>query len=94
MSIARALLGEPELLVLDEPTSALDGQSEALIRETLAAVQGKVTVVIIAHRLSTLDLCDRIAVIEGGRVTALGTPQQVRESSAFFREALKVAGMA
>ena len=94
MSIARALLGEPELLVLDEPTSALDGQSEALIRETLAAVQGKVTVVIIAHRLSTLDLCDRIAVIEAGRVTALGTPQQVRESSAFYQEALRVAGMA
>ena len=80
--------------MLDEPTSALDGQSEALIRETLAAVQGKVTVVIIAHRLSTLDLCDRIAVIEGGRVTALGTPQQVRESSAFYQEALRVAGMA
>ena len=94
VSIARALVGEPELLVLDEPTSALDGQSEALIRETLAAVQGKVTVVIIAHRLSTLDLCDRIAVVENGRLTALGAPQQVRESSAFFREALKVAGMA
>lgn len=94
VSIARALVGEPELLVLDEPTSALDGQSEALIRETLAAVHGTVTVVIIAHRLSTLDLCDRIGVVEDGRLTALGTPDAVRASSAFYRKALAVAGMA
>lgn len=94
LSIARALVGEPELLVLDEPTSALDGQSEALIRETLGGLHGKVTVVIIAHRMSTLDLCDRIAVIEDGRLTALGVPDAVRASSAFYREALKVAGIA
>lgn len=93
VSIARALVGEPELLVLDEPTSALDGQSEALIRQTLATIQGRVTVVIIAHRMSTLDLCDRIAVVEGGRLTALGAPEAVRATSAFYRKALDVAGM-
>lgn len=94
LSIARALVGEPELLVLDEPTSALDGQSEALIRETLAALHGRVTVVIIAHRMSTLDLCDRIAVIEHGRLTALDTPDVLRADSAFYRKALAVAGIA
>lgn len=94
LSIARALVGDPELLVLDEPTSALDGQSEALIRETLAALHGRVTVVIIAHRMSTLDLCDRIAVIEHGRLTALGAPDALRSDSAFYRKALAVAGIA
>ncbi len=94
LSIARALVGEPELLVLDEPTSALDGQSEALIRETLAALHGRVTVVIIAHRMSTLDLCDRIAVIGNGRLTALGSPDALRSESAFYRNALAVAGIA
>lgn len=93
LSIARALVGEPELLVLDEPTSALDGHSEALIRDTLGALHGRVTVVIIAHRLSTLDLCDRIMVVERGCVTGLGAPNALRVSSAFYREALAVAGI-
>jgi ATP-binding cassette, subfamily B, bacterial len=94
LSIARALAGKPELLVLDEPTSALDGQSEALIRDTLGALSGKVTVVIIAHRMSTLEICDRIMVIESGRVTAFATPEELRRNSDFYREALTVAGIA
>jgi ATP-binding cassette subfamily B protein len=73
LSIARALVGQPEFLVLDEPTSALDGQSEALIRATLADLRGRITVVIIAHRMSTLDICDRIVVIENGRMTSCDT---------------------
>ncbi|MGI5951027.1 MAG: ABC transporter ATP-binding protein [Brooklawnia sp.] len=93
LSIARALVGEPELLILDEPTSALDGASEALIRETLAGLHGQLTVVIIAHRMSTLDNCDRIMVIEDGRVTALNTPARLRQDSAFYRNALSVAGI-
>lgn len=93
LSIARALAGEPSLLILDEPTSALDGQSEILIRDALANLRGHITVVIIAHRMSTLDLCDRIAVIEGGRMTALDSPAKLRERSAFYRRALDIAGM-
>lgn len=93
LSIARALAGEPELLILDEPTSALDGQSEALIRSTLAALRGQMSVVIIAHRMSTLDICDRIAVIEDGRLTALDTPSALRTDSKFYRNALAVAGI-
>lgn len=94
LSIARALVGNPEMLVLDEPTSALDGQSEALIRDTLATLHGDVTVIIIAHRMSTLDLCDRIAVVEHGRVTGLDSPEGLRATNAFYREALAVAGIA
>lgn len=93
LSIARALVGKPDLLVLDEPTSALDGQSEALIRQTLADLHGHVTIVIIAHRMSTLDLCDRIAVVEHGRLTGIGAPDALRASNAFYRKALAVAGM-
>lgn len=94
LSIARALVGRPELLILDEPTSALDGQSEALIRSTLASLHGRLSVVIIAHRMSTLDICDRIMVIESGRMTALDTPDNLRSDSTFYRTALAVAGIA
>lgn len=94
ISIARALVGRPELLVLDEPTSALDGQSEALIRSTLAALHGRLSVVIIAHRMSTLDICDRIMVIESGRMTALDTPAVLRTDNEFYRNALAVARIA
>lgn len=93
LSIARALVGRPDLLVLDEPTSALDGQSEALIRDALAALHGQLSVVIIAHRMSTLDICDRIMVIEGGRMTDIDTPASLRTNSDFYRNALAVAGI-
>lgn len=93
LSIARALVGEPELLILDEPTSALDGESEALIRDTLADLRGEVTVVLVAHRMSTLDACDRIMVVEGGKVTGLGPPATLRQTNAFYRNALAIAGM-
>lgn len=93
LSIARALAGRPELLILDEPTSALDGHSETLIRDAMARLGGRVTVVIIAHRMSTLDMCDRIMVIEGGRVTAVDSPEKLRLNSTFYRRALNVAGL-
>lgn len=93
LSLARALAGSPELLVLDEPTSALDGRSEGLIRDTLGALRGRVTVVIIAHRMSTLDICDRIMVIEAGRLTALGTPGELARDSEFYRRAMATAGI-
>ena len=93
LSIARALAGSPELLILDEPTSALDGQSEALVRDTLASLKGQVTVVIIAHRMSTLDICDRIMVIEAGRMTAFDSPSALRAHSEFYEKAMAIAGI-
>lgn len=91
LSIARALAGSPQALFLDEPTSALDAHSEALIRSTLHDLRGKVLTVVIAHRMSTLEVCDRILVVESGRLTAIGTPADVAASSAFYRHALDVA---
>lgn len=93
LAIARALIGQPELLVLDEPTSALDGESETLIRDTLGRLRGNVTVVIIAHRMSTLDLCDRIMVIEDGRVTGLDAPNALQAQEGYYRNALVMAGI-
>lgn len=93
LSIARALAGRPEFLILDEPTSALDSHSEALIRDTIASLRSKVTVVIIAHRMSTIDMCDRIIVIEQGQMTAFETPEVLRSTSGFYRLALERSGM-
>ena len=64
-----------------------------LIRDTLALLKGSMTIVIIAHRMSTLDMCDRIMVVEDGSVTALGTPDALKIDSAFYRHALAVAGL-
>lgn len=91
LAIARALLTDPDVVVLDEPTSALDMRSEAKIRETLEGVASRASLLVIAHRLSTLAVCQRILVLESGRLTALDTPERVRETNPFFREADRLA---
>lgn len=75
--VARALLGEPELLVLDEPTSALDGDAEDAIGKVLRDLKGTCTIVIIAHRLTTLEFCDRILHVQDGVVVEIGTGREV-----------------
>lgn len=93
LCIARALVESPHLIILDEPTSALDPRSEDLLRTTLEGLREQMSVVIIAHRMSTLEICDRIMVIEDGRIIAFDTPSNVALSSDFFREALDFSGM-
>ena len=94
VALARALAGDPQLVVLDEPTSALDVHTEAAVRETLAALRGRAIVVVIAHRLSTVNLCDRVAVMRAGRVVALGDPRELAERDRYFREALSLSASA
>jgi ABC-type multidrug transport system fused ATPase/permease subunit len=91
IGLARALAGRPSVIVLDEPTSALDVRSEQAIQQTLAALHGKVTLIIIAHRLSTLQSCDRLLVFEGGRLTGSGSWDELKETSQFFNEAERLA---
>lgn len=91
--IARALAGHPDLLVLDEPTSALDGESEAAIQRTLEALKGRVTMVIVAHRLSTLTICDRLVILRNGSLAGAGTATELADSSPYYREALRLAGL-
>jgi ABC-type multidrug transport system fused ATPase/permease subunit len=93
LSITRALVGNPELLILDEPTSALDMKSESVIRDTIAALNGQVTVVVIAHRLSTLDVCNRLMVIQEGQLKAFATPTELAADNDFYKEALRLAGV-
>jgi ATP-binding cassette subfamily B protein len=93
LCIARALVEQPDVLILDEPTSALDVKSEHLIRTTLLDLKQRMTVIIIAHRLSTLDICDRIMVIQDGRLVGFDTPARLEESDDFYREALQLSGL-
>jgi ABC-type multidrug transport system fused ATPase/permease subunit len=93
LCIARALVERPDVLILDEPTSALDVRSEHLIRSTLLSLKDRMTVIVIAHRLSTLSICDRIMVIKDGELKAFDTPSSLAQSSDFYREALTLSGM-
>ena len=68
--LARALAGEPFVLVLDEPTSSLDAHSESLIQDSLAGLKGHLTVFVVAHRLPTLAFCDRVLVLVDGAIEA------------------------
>jgi ABC-type multidrug transport system fused ATPase/permease subunit len=85
--LARGLAAHPEVLVLDEPTSALDPRSETLIQDSLTALKGEVTLFIIAHRISTLDICDRVMVIVDGRLEAFDTIAFLRQNSPYYRSA-------
>jgi ATP-binding cassette subfamily C protein len=73
LGLARALYRKPSLLVMDEATSALDAESEAEIQKTLEEMRGKVTVVVIAHRLNTIQHADKVVLLEDGRVQDSGT---------------------
>jgi ABC-type multidrug transport system fused ATPase/permease subunit len=92
LCLARALAGKPEILVLDEPTSALDPHSEAAIQQSLEELRGTVTMFIVAHRMSTLSICDRIMVIDSGRIEAFDTPENLQRIDGYFRAAMQLAG--
>lgn len=69
IAIARALYFRPEVLVLDEATSSLDNDTEAAVMEAIEALHGKVTMIVVAHRLSTIEKCDKVYRVEDGKVT-------------------------
>ncbi|MEB3146613.1 MAG: ABC transporter ATP-binding protein [Cylindrospermopsis raciborskii 1523720] len=77
IAIARAILLDPKILILDEATSALDSESEALVQEALERLMQNRTVLIIAHRLSTVRKCDRILVLEKGQIVESGNHEQL-----------------
>jgi ABC-type multidrug transport system fused ATPase/permease subunit len=86
VAIARALIQDPRILILDDATSSLDASTEARVKQALGEVMRGRTTVIIGHRLSTIALADRIAVLDAGRLTAVGTHDELVESSELYRE--------
>jgi subfamily B ATP-binding cassette protein MsbA len=88
LAIARAVLADPRILLLDEATSSLDAESEALIQKSLTGLMRSRTTIVVAHRLSTIRRCDRICVVEAGRVTAWGTHDELLTVSKWYRESV------
>jgi len=86
IGIARALYNDPEILVFDEATSSLDGLTEKLIMEAVNSFSGKKTIILIAHRLSTVKSCNLIYFIENGKIADQGTYQHLLESNTSFKK--------
>ena len=85
IGIARALYKQAELLVLDEATSALDNRTEAEVMESIEDLDRQITVILIAHRLSTVQSCDRILLLDKGQIAGLGSYSELLNSNAAFR---------
>jgi ABC-type multidrug transport system fused ATPase/permease subunit len=93
LGIARALLTKPSLLVLDEATSSLDSISESEISQSINKIRGEVTVIVIAHRLSTVRDADQVIYLEKGRILAQGLFDDVQRSIPSFATQVKLAGL-
>jgi len=83
---ARALVGNPSLLILDEATSSIDPQSESLIQKATAKLLTGRTVIVIAHRLETIKRCDSVMVVENGKVVEMGSPIELNKSGTRYHE--------
>jgi ABC-type multidrug transport system fused ATPase/permease subunit len=93
LGIARAMFTHPHLLVLDEATSSLDGETEASISDAIHALRGSTTVVMIAHRLSTVRNADLVVYLSEGKVLATGTFDEVRNNVPDFDRQAKLMGL-
>jgi len=93
LGIARAMFTRPHLLILDEATSSLDGETEASISDAIHALRGSTTVVIIAHRLSTVRNADKVVYLSNGNVLATGTFEEVRKVVPDFDHQAKIMGL-
>ncbi len=88
LALARAVLGSPPVLVLDDPLSSVDVHTEAVIEEALARVLDGVTALLVVHRPSTLALADRVALVDGGSVVAIGAHKDLLKSNDLYRALL------
>ena len=84
LALARAVVGRPDFLVLDDPLSALDVHTEAAVEAALRRVLADTTALIVAHRPSTVLLADRVALLSGGRITAVGTHHELLRGNAEY----------
>ena len=93
LGIARALFRRPRLLVLDEATSALDNLTERRVTEVIESLRGRITVIVVAHRLSTVKRCDQIVLMDQGRIIGQGTFAGLQETSPEFRELVRLGDL-
>jgi ABC-type multidrug transport system fused ATPase/permease subunit len=93
LGIARALFTKPKLLVLDEATSALDGETEADIAEAIKSLKGSTTVLLIAHRLSSVRNADQVMFMSNGRIEAIGSFETVRKIAPGFDKQANLMGL-
>ena len=91
IGIARSLYSSPSLLVLDEATSALDNETELRISETIQSLHGSLTMIVVAHRLSTIKNCDRILFLDGGEVQDIGTFNELVDRNPQFANLANLA---
>jgi ATP-binding cassette subfamily B protein len=88
LALARAVIGRPPVLVLDDPLSALDVHTEAQVEAALRRLLGGVTALVVAHRPSTVQLADRVALLSDGRIAAVGTHRELLAGNAEYRDLL------
>ena len=93
LSIARALITKPKLLILDEATSSLDAITEDGVAEALKKLSGQTTLVIIAHRLSSVRAADKVAYIENGKLICIGSFDTVRSEVPDFEKQASLMGL-
>ncbi|KZV15448.1 hypothetical protein F511_15551 [Dorcoceras hygrometricum] len=91
LAIARALARQPKLLILDEATSNLDSATEEAVANAVSAME--CTQIIITHRLSTIRTCDQILVVEDGRISAIGTHEELAVGNNFYATCIRLQGM-
>jgi ABC-type multidrug transport system fused ATPase/permease subunit len=90
LGLARALYRDPKILFLDEATSALDAETESKVNQTLDKLRGNMTIVLIAHRLSTVMNADNIIYLDKGRIVAQGTFQELKAKVPDFAKAVEL----
>mgnify|MGYP000159033079 CR=1 FL=1 len=93
IGIARALYRNAKVIIFDEATSSLDGQSEMDVSDAIKELKGSVTVLMIAHRLSTVRNADKVVYLEGGKVLAIGSFQEVRNQIPEFDTQAQLMGL-
>ena len=86
LMIARALIKQPDILLLDEITASLDSENELLVKTTLDSIKNEKTIVIIAHRLSTVTSSDKIVFLDGGMITGIGTHEELLKTHALYEK--------
>jgi ABC-type multidrug transport system fused ATPase/permease subunit len=93
IAVARAFFTNPKLIVFDEATSALDSETESIISKTIYSMRGETTVILIAHRLSTVKNADLVIYLDNGQITASGTFEEVRSKIPNFDKQSKLMGL-